>query len=122
MNKSDNISDRQLQELIKNLEKRESPPGLKDNIMNEVRVYSARQRMIPVYLQIAAITLFTALILIPFSVDPMINFLKYQIIPLFDPLSQISMDFFYIVIIIFTASVLLLADRLFSLYLSIRKH
>ena len=120
MRKPEKYSDDYFKDLLTDLEMREAPENLKTKIMQDVRSYSHKKQNISAYLQIAMIALGTALILLPFSFAPIINFVEVQIFPLLKPFTQISGNYYYVIMVVFTSAILILAERLINLFIRVK--
>lgn len=122
MKKPEKYSDAYLKNLLTEFEMHKSPESLKAKIMQDVRSYSNKKQNISAYLRIAIIALFAALILLPFSFAPIINFIEDQLLPLLKPFTTTSGNFYFIIMIVFASSLLILAERLINLFILVRSN
>lgn len=122
MRKPEKYSDDYFRDLLTDLEMREAPENLKTKIMQDVRSYSHKKQNISAYLQIAMITLLAALILLPFSFTHIVNFVEVQIFPLLKPITQTSGNYYYVIMVVFTSAILILAERLINLFIQVRSN
>ncbi len=122
MRKPKKYNDDYFKDLITDLEMHEAPENLKDKIMQDVISFSHKKQNISSYLQIAMIALVTALILLPFSFAPIVNFVEEHILPLLKTFTQASGNFYYLIMVVFTTVILILAEKLINLFIQVRSN
>jgi len=112
MNKEEKHNDELIRNLIKDAELKDTPDGLKERIMDEIFQTELKRKKTPTFLSTAWIMLFTSVALLPL----LLNLISKYISSLsFDGISISTLssnNLYYLVLILFSASLLLLAERL----------